>query len=146
MQFGRTYTREFFKDFKLHSSFGLVQFRSSLKNSLVHVFSKLHSKPYYYLYKLKLSNQKTAYVPRDSNIFYGTYPPLGGFGKIFLFVMIFPSGEYHHEGAIFFRVSLVPAILINSAVKVTHFLGLVTVTVTFPKKELVTGKSYLKKM
>jgi hypothetical protein len=29
-----------------------------------------------------------------------------------------------------------------SAVKVTHFLELVTVTVTFPKKELVTGKSY----
>ena len=34
----KTCTREFFKDFKLHSSFGLVQFRSSLKNSLVHVF------------------------------------------------------------------------------------------------------------
>ena len=33
-----------FKDFKLHSSFGLVQFWSSLKNSLVHVFPKLHSK------------------------------------------------------------------------------------------------------
>jgi hypothetical protein len=32
----------------------------------------------------------------------------------------------------------------GSAVKVTHFLELVTVTVTFPKKELVTGtgKSY----
>jgi hypothetical protein len=32
----------------------------------------------------------------------------------------------------------------SSAVKVTHFLELVTVTVTvtFPKKELVTGKSY----
>ena len=29
-----------------------------------------------------------------------------------------------------------------SDVKVTHFLELVTVTVTFPKKELVTGKSY----
>ncbi len=26
MQFEKTYTREFFKDFKLHSSFGLVQF------------------------------------------------------------------------------------------------------------------------
>ena len=39
-----------FRDFKLHSSFGLVQFWSSLKNSLVHVFPKLHSKPYYYLY------------------------------------------------------------------------------------------------
>ena len=48
----KTYTREFFKDFKLHSSFGLVQFWSSLKNSLVHVFSKLHSKPYYYLYEI----------------------------------------------------------------------------------------------
>ena len=41
--------REFFKNFKLHSSFGLVQFWSSLKNTLVHVFSKLHSKPYYYV-------------------------------------------------------------------------------------------------
>ena len=49
-----TYTREFFKDVKLHSSFGLVQFRSSLENSLVHVFSKLHSKPYYYLYKINI--------------------------------------------------------------------------------------------
>ena len=37
----KTYTREFFKDFKLHSSFGLVQFRSSLKNSLVHVFFQI---------------------------------------------------------------------------------------------------------
>jgi hypothetical protein len=44
-QSGKSCTREFFKDFKLHSSFGLVQFLSSLKNSLVHVFSKLHSKP-----------------------------------------------------------------------------------------------------
>ena len=35
----------------------------------------------------------------------------------------------------------IPSKLI-SAVKVTHFLELVTVTVTFPKKELVTGKSY----
>ncbi len=41
MQFGKTYTREFFKDLKLHSSFGLVQFRSSLKNSLVHVFFQI---------------------------------------------------------------------------------------------------------
>ncbi len=41
MQFGKTYTREFFKDFKLHSSFGLVQFRSSLKNLLVHVFFQI---------------------------------------------------------------------------------------------------------
>ncbi len=31
------------------------KFRSSLKNSLVHVFSKLHSKPYYYLYIKKLT-------------------------------------------------------------------------------------------
>ncbi len=37
-------------------------------------------------------------------------------------------------------------IAITSAVKVTHFLELVTVTVTFPKKELVTGKVTLKKM
>ncbi len=39
----KTYTREFFKDFKLHSSFGLVQFRSSLKSSLelVHVFYQI---------------------------------------------------------------------------------------------------------
>ena len=42
----------FSKTHKLHSSFGLVQFCTLLKNSLVHVFPKLHSKPYYYLYKL----------------------------------------------------------------------------------------------
>ena len=40
----------FSKTHKLHSSFGLVQFCTFLKNSLVHVFPKLHSKPYYYLY------------------------------------------------------------------------------------------------
>ena len=40
------------KTHKLHSSFGLVQSCTLLKNSLVHVFPKLHSKPYYYLYKL----------------------------------------------------------------------------------------------
>ncbi len=34
MQFEKTYTREFFKDFKLHSSFGLVQ-------SVLIVFEKL---------------------------------------------------------------------------------------------------------
>ena len=36
----------FSKTHKLHSSFGLVQFCTFLKNSLVHVFPKLHSKPY----------------------------------------------------------------------------------------------------
>ena len=41
MQFEKTYTHKFFKDFKIHSSFGLVQFRSSLKNSLVHVFFQI---------------------------------------------------------------------------------------------------------
>ncbi len=59
-----SYTREFFKDFKLHSSFGLVQFRSSLKNSLVHVFSKLHSKPYYYLYSTHCWFSSCVYSPR----------------------------------------------------------------------------------
>ena len=44
----------FSKTHKLHSSFGLVQFCTFLKNSLVHVFPKLHSKPYYYLYLLTL--------------------------------------------------------------------------------------------
>ena len=37
----KTCTSEFFKDLKLHSFFGLVQFRSSLKNSLVHVFFQI---------------------------------------------------------------------------------------------------------
>ncbi len=38
VQFEKTYTHVFFKNFKLHLSFGLVQFRSCLTNSLVHVF------------------------------------------------------------------------------------------------------------
>jgi hypothetical protein len=46
VQFGKTYTREFFKVFKSHSYFKLVQYRSSLKNSLVHVVFKLHSERY----------------------------------------------------------------------------------------------------
>ena len=33
--------------------------------------------------------------------------------------------------------------IVRSAVKVTFFLELVTVTVTSSKKELVTGKSYM---
>ena len=39
--FSREFSSEFFKDFKLQSSCGLVQFRSSLKNSLVHVFFQI---------------------------------------------------------------------------------------------------------
>ena len=46
VQFGKTYTREFFNVFKSHSHFKLVQYRSSLKNSLVHVVFKLHSERY----------------------------------------------------------------------------------------------------
>ncbi len=56
MQFGKTYTREFFKDFKLHSSFGLVQFRSSLKNSLVHVFFQIALETILQHYPYKLYN------------------------------------------------------------------------------------------
>jgi hypothetical protein len=55
VQFEKTYIREFFKDFKLHSSFGtraiLIVFE---KLTRAYFFSKLHSKPYdYILYKSK---------------------------------------------------------------------------------------------
>jgi hypothetical protein len=53
----KTCTREFFKDLIQHLSFGFVQFWWTLKNSLVYVFfSKLDSKPWYYLYKYKDGN------------------------------------------------------------------------------------------
>ena len=44
-------TCKFFKDRKLDSHYGLVQFCSSLKNLLVLIYSKLHSKSCDYLYK-----------------------------------------------------------------------------------------------
>ena len=56
----------FTKTHKLHSSFGLAQFCTFLKNSLVHVFPKLHSKPYYYLYK---SAKTRKHCFRHKNVF-----------------------------------------------------------------------------
>ena len=45
-------TCKFLKDPKLHSPYELVQFCQSLKNLLVLIYSKLHSKSCDYLYKL----------------------------------------------------------------------------------------------
>ena len=47
MQFEKTYTREFFKDFELQSSFDRTRAISVVFEQLtVRVFSKLHKKPY----------------------------------------------------------------------------------------------------
>ena len=46
----QVYTRNFFKDAKLHSSLRARAILASLKSSLVQVIFKLHSKSYYYLY------------------------------------------------------------------------------------------------
>ena len=43
-------TSKFFKDHKVHSPYGLVHFCWSLKNLLVLIYSKLHSKSCDYLY------------------------------------------------------------------------------------------------
>ena len=45
-------TSKFFKDYKLHSPLGLVQFCYPFKNLLVLIYSKLHSKSCDYWYKL----------------------------------------------------------------------------------------------
>ena len=67
MQFEKTYTREFFKDVKLHSSFGLVQFRSSLKNSLVHVFFQIALETILLPIQTELGNQKGYVISRFLN-------------------------------------------------------------------------------
>ena len=58
VQFGIS-TCKFFKDPKLHSAYRLVQFCQSLKNLLVLIYSKLHSKSCDYLYKTSYKMNRT---------------------------------------------------------------------------------------
>ena len=51
VQFRIGSARKFFKDYKLHSPYELVQFSSPLLNALLLIYPKLHSKSCDYLYK-----------------------------------------------------------------------------------------------